>query len=82
MVEMFTKDRTDEEAKREFILRKTGMAPAIYDKGTHYVTNQRLTLELLNELAEPEDVIKITGDFTGNLSGVGASHSRSEAIGE
>jgi len=82
MVEMFTKDRTDEEAKREFIIRKTGMAPAIYDKGTHYVTNQRLTLELLSELAEPEDVIKITGDFTGNLSGVGATHSRREAIGE
>jgi hypothetical protein len=82
MVEIFTKHRTDEEAKREFIIRKTGMAPAIYDKGTHYVTNQRLTLELLNELAEPEDVIKITGDFTGNLSGVGASHSRREAIGE
>src|SRR5687768_2485281 len=74
MVEIFTKHGTDEEAKREFIIRKTGMAPAIYDKGTHYVTNQRLTLELLNELAEPEDVIKITGDFTGNLSGVGASH--------
>ena len=82
MVEMFTEEGTDEEAKREFIIRKTGMAPAIYDKGTHYVTNQRLTLELLNELAEPEDVIKITGDFTGNLSGVGASHSRREALGE
>ncbi|HEX6645931.1 MAG TPA: hypothetical protein VF047_02000, partial [Nitrososphaeraceae archaeon] len=74
MIEMFTEDGTDEEAKREFIIRKTGMAPAIYDKGTHYVTNQRLTLELLNELAEPEDVLEITGDFTGNLSGVGASH--------
>jgi hypothetical protein len=82
MVEMFTEDGTDEEAKREFIIRKTGMAPAIYDNGTHYVTNQRLTLEILNELAEPEDVIKITGDFTGNLSGVGASHSRREAVGE
>ena len=74
MVEMFTEHGTDEEAKREFIIRKTGMAPAIYDKGTHYVTNQKLTLELLNELAEPEDVLEITGDFTGNLSGVGASH--------
>jgi hypothetical protein len=82
MVEIFTKHGTDEEAKREFIIRKTGMAPAIYDKGTHYVTNQRLTLELLNELAEPEDVIKITGDFTGNLSGVGASHSWRETRGE
>ena len=82
MVEIFTEDGTDEEAKREFIIRKTGMAPAIYDKGTHYVTNQKLTLELLNELAEPDDVIKITGDFTGNLSGVGASHSRREAYDE
>ena len=43
----------------------------------HYVTNQRLTLELLNELAEPDDVLEITGDFTGNLSGVGASHDYS-----
>ena len=77
MVEMFTEEGTDEEAKREFIIRKTGMAPAIYDKGTHYVTNQRLTLELLNELAEPEDVLEITGDYTGNLSGVGASHDYS-----
>ena len=77
MVEMFTEEGTDEEAKREFIIRKTGMAPAIYDKGTHYVTNQKLTLELLNELAEPDDVLEITGDFTGNLSGVGASHDYS-----
>jgi len=82
MVEIFTKDGTDEEAKREFIIRKSGMAPAIYDNGTHYVTNQKLTLELLNELAEPDDVIKIAGDFTGNLSGVGASHSRREAFGD
>ena len=53
------------------------MAPTIYDKGTHYVTNQKLTLELLNEFSEPDDVLEITGDFTGNLSGVGASHDYS-----
>ncbi|HEY5737841.1 MAG TPA: hypothetical protein VIS28_06140 [Nitrososphaeraceae archaeon] len=38
--------------------------------------------DLILEKAEPDDVIKITGDFTGNLSGVGASHSRREALGE
>jgi hypothetical protein len=73
MVEIFTK-KTDEEKKREYIIRKTGMAPSIHDHGTHYVTNHRLTLELLNELSEPDDVIEVTGDYTGNLSGVGATH--------
>ena len=78
MVEMFTKKGTDEEKKREYIIRKTGMAPSIHDHGTHYVTNHRLTLELLNELSEPEDVVGITGYYTGNLSGVGAIHSKSD----
>jgi hypothetical protein len=72
MVEIFTKQGTDDEKKREYIIRKTGMAPSIHDKGTHYSTNHRLTLELLDELSEPEDVVGITGYYTGNLSGVGA----------
>ena len=82
MVEIFTKEKIDQEKKREYIIRKTGMAPSIHDNGTHYVTNHRLTLELLNELAEPDDVIEITGYYTGNLSGVGATHSRSFAFSE
>ena len=81
MVEIFTK-KTDEEKKREYIIRKTGMAPSIHDNGTHYVTNHRLTLELLNELSEPDDVIEITGYYTANLSGVGATHSKSFAFSE
>jgi hypothetical protein len=68
--------------KKEYIIRKTGMAPSIHDNGTHYVTNQRLTLELLNELSEPDDVIEITGYYTANLSGVGATHSKSFAFSE
>jgi hypothetical protein len=80
MVEIFTKEGTDDEKKREYIIRKTGMAPSIHDKGTHYSTNHRLTLELLNELSEPEDVVGITGYYTGNLSGVGATHSKSDFI--
>ena len=82
VVEIFTKKDIDYEKKREYIIRKTGMAPNIYDHGTHYVTNHRLTLELLNELAEPEDVVGITGYYAGNLSGVGATHSGSFAFSE
>ena len=82
IVEIFTKKGTDDEAKREYIIRKTGMAPSIHDHGTHYVTNHRLTLELLNELAEPEDVVGITGYYSGNLSGVGATYSRSFELSE
>jgi hypothetical protein len=78
IVEIFTKKGTDDEKKREYIIRKTGMAPSIHDDGTHYVTNHRLTLELLDELSEPEDVVGITGYYTGNLSGVGATHSKSD----
>ena len=43
--------------------------PSIHDKGTHYSTNHRLTLELLYELSEPEDVVGITGYYTGNFAG-------------
>ena len=58
------------------------MVPAIYDKDTHYVTNQRLTLETLKEIADSQDVIEVTDDYTGSITaeytrgitGRGASH--------
>jgi hypothetical protein len=57
-----------------YIIVKTGMSPAIYDKGTHYVTNQELTLDMLKEISDSEDVIEVTGEYTGGLGGYGASH--------
>ena len=48
--------------------------PAIYDKGTHYATNMRLTLDILKRLDEFEFMEEITGDYTGTLTGLGASH--------
>jgi hypothetical protein len=54
------------------------MLPAIYDNGTHYVTNQRLTLEILKEICSSEDVLEVTGDYTGTLTGRGASHEPRE----
>ena len=49
MVEVFTKPGLNGEEVRNYILEKTGMSPAIYDNGTHYATNQKLTLEVLKE---------------------------------
>jgi len=43
---VFTKPNVDPEAAKQYIFEKTGMVPAIYDKGTHYVTNHRLDLML------------------------------------
>jgi hypothetical protein len=74
MVEIFTKPNTDSEAMRDYILQKTGMVPSIHDNGTHYVVNHRLTLEFLKDLSNSEDVIDVAGDFTGGVTGRGASH--------
>ena len=74
MVEAFTKPGTDSEAMKNMIIEKTQMVPAIYDQGTHYVTNHRLTLEMLKEISDLEYVVEITGEYTGGLTGRGASH--------
>ena len=77
MVEVFTKPGLNTEEVRNYIIGKTGMSPAIYDNGTHYVTNQWLTLDILKEISDSEDVIEVTGEYTGGLGGYGASHERS-----
>ena len=74
MVEVFTKPGLNTEEVREYIISKTGMSPAIYDNGTHYTTNQKLTLEMLKEISDSEEVIEVTGDYSGGLGGYGASH--------
>jgi hypothetical protein len=38
------------------------------------VTNQRLSLEKLKEISNDENVLEVTGDYTGTLTGLGASH--------
>jgi hypothetical protein len=74
MVEVFTKPGTNSEWCKQHIVETTGFVPAIYDKGTHYVTNMRLTLDILKRLNDFEFVEEITGDYTGTLTGIGASH--------
>jgi hypothetical protein len=53
-IEVFTKRRLDTNAPTEYLYKKTDMLPAVYDKGTHYVTNQKLTLEVLKEISDNE----------------------------
>ena len=74
MLEVFTKEGIDSQKAKDFIFHKTGMMPAIYDDGTHYVTNQKLTLETLKEISDSGDVLEVTGEYTCSIGGYGASH--------
>jgi hypothetical protein len=74
MLEVFIEEGVDSQKAKDFIFNKTGMMPAIYDNGTHYVTNQKLTLEMLKEISDSEDVLEVTGEYTGSIGGFGASH--------
>jgi hypothetical protein len=74
MVEVFIKPGTNSEWCKQRITETTGFVPAIYDRGTHYVTNMRLTLDILKILNDFEFVEEISGDYTGTLTGMGASY--------
>jgi hypothetical protein len=78
MLEVFTKPGLDTERVRRYIIERTGMSPAIYDSGTHYVTNQKLSLEVLKEISDSDDVLEVTGEYTGGLGGWGASHEHGD----
>lgn len=78
MLEVFTQSGVDSEHIKNIILEKTGVTPAIYDNGTHYVTNQKLTLEMLKEISDHNDVVAVAGDYTEAITGLGSSHSWDE----
>jgi hypothetical protein len=70
LVEISTNEGTDSEKMRDMIYQKTGWLPAIYDNGTRYVTNMRLSLELLKAICTSEEAItNITGDYMGGVTG-------------
>ena len=78
VVEVFIKPGIDAEAAKKYIFEKTGMVPAIYEKGTLFVTNQRLTLQMLKEISDSDDVLEVAGDYTGTITGRGSSHVHSD----
>lgn len=75
-IEVFTRKGVDTEKARQYIIDKTGMAPAIFDNGTHYVTNQKLTLEMLKEVSDSDDVLEVHGSFCGGIGMKGAYFER------
>jgi hypothetical protein len=77
-VEVFTKEGTNPEKSKERILQTTGTVPAIYDKGTHYVSTQRMTLEMLKKLNDIDYVLEVMGDFTGGASSIGPQHDKGD----
>jgi hypothetical protein len=74
MPEVFTKEGINSQKTKNFIFQKPGMMPAIYDNATNYVTNQKLTLEMLKEISDSEDILEVTGEYTGSIGGYGPSH--------
>jgi len=78
LVEVFTKSGVDSEQIRNIILEKVGVTPQVYDNGTHYVTNQKLTLEMLKEISDYEGAVAVEGDYTEAITGLGPSHSWDE----
>jgi hypothetical protein len=78
MVEVFTKPGVNSEGAKKYIFEKTGMVPAIYENGTHFVTNQKLTLEMLREISDSNDVLEVAGEYTGNITARGSSHVNSD----
>jgi hypothetical protein len=73
-VEVFTKEGTNPEKSRQHILNTTGSVPAIYDKGTHYVSHLRLNLEILKKLNDIDYVLEVMGDYTGSEASIGPQH--------
>ncbi|MBV9177262.1 MAG: hypothetical protein JO297_09510 [Nitrososphaeraceae archaeon] len=74
IVEVFTKQGIDVDEAKEYVYQKTGMIPAIYDKGTHYVTNQKLTLEILKEISDCEDVLEVNGHYIDSGTSISISY--------
>src|SRR5581483_1333635 len=68
MVEVFTKRGVNPEAAKKYIFEKTGMVPGVYEDGTLFVTNHKLTLQILKEISDSEDVLEVAGDYTGNIT--------------
>ena len=63
---VFTKQGIDTNAAKEYVYKEAGMVPAVYDKYTRYVANQKLTLKILKKISDCEDVLEIAGEYSGS----------------
>jgi len=77
-VEVFSDGSRKPEDVKNDIVAETGMVPAIYDEGTHYVVNHKITLEMLERIQKHTDVQEIKGEYSGSTASRGAAHERGE----
>ena len=77
-VEVFTKEGINPEKSKERILQTTGTVPAIYDNGTHYVSTQHMSLDMLKKLNDIDYVLEVMGDYTGGASSIGPRHDKGD----
>jgi hypothetical protein len=62
------------------VIRMTGTASQIFDRGTHLVASHRLDYELLKQIQDHPKVIEVKGTFMGSTASIGASHESSADI--
>ena len=60
-LEIYTKKEIDSAKTVDFIYKMTGAVATIYDNGTHFVTNQKLSLDMLKNISDLNGIIEITG---------------------
>jgi hypothetical protein len=77
----YSRERRESRSSQELYISKDRYGfPAIYENGTLFVTNQKLTLQTLKEISDLEDVLEIAGDYTGNITARGPSLPITEFI--
>ena len=60
-LEIYTKKEVNSVKTIDFIYKITGAMAMVYDSGTHYVTNQKLSLDTLKNISDLNGIIEITG---------------------
>jgi hypothetical protein len=60
-LEIYTKKEVDPAKTIDLIYRITGTMATVYDSGTHLVTNQKLSLNMLKNLSDLDGIVEITG---------------------
>ena len=67
-IETFTRKGIDVNKIKKAILDKIDMVPEVYDDGTHYVVNQKLTLETLRQIVQCDhNILEVRGEYIGNV---------------
>jgi hypothetical protein len=63
-LEVYTEKEVDSAKTIDFIYKITGAMATVYDNGTHYVINQKLSLNILKNISDLKSIIEITGAST------------------